>query len=548
MPKRLLLLLLPVWILIVPARAEYFTITHYAVKISFTPEGYADFEELIEVQFTEPRHGIFRFIPLRSEVDGKTLDRIVRDIEVEGFDFSRSKEGNNLVLKIGDPDVYVDGRQVYRIRYRVLNPLNYFKDNAEFYWDLLGTSWPVPVDALSFQVVFPDDRIALDTEDVRCFTGLGGSRAQDAEFQVSSRRISGSSTRPFNPQEGLTLAIRLPKTAFPEMSGWNYFSEQHSLLLVPLFFLFSGLMALFFARNQRQTIMTEYFPPEGLSPAIAGGFVDHRVDSNDVLCLIPHLANHGYLRLEMEKGGWLSKDKVTFFKLKEAGPELMSFEKEFFEALFSSGDRVELSDLVNKFHVHLSSVRASVKSWIRAQGWYEPDQKLLGILTAIAGIVALVWGIMVIEDTLDGLALIGTGIILFFLAGKFNKRTPTGNQTYRKLAGFRLFIKKAERPVIERLMQDDPLYYDKTMPYALAFGYLARWNKHFEGLLSQPPAWYSGYGGGNTHQSWSSFTESFPDQVDNIGSVFSSSPSSNGGSSSGGSSGGGSGGGGGGSW
>ena len=52
--------------------------------------------------------------------------------------------------------------------------------------------------------------------------------------------------------------------------------------------------------------MTEFFPPEGVSPAVAGGFVDHSVDSNDVLSLIPHLANKGYLRMEAkEKKGLL---------------------------------------------------------------------------------------------------------------------------------------------------------------------------------------------------------------------------------------------------
>ncbi|MBK8554468.1 MAG: hypothetical protein IPL65_01280 [Lewinellaceae bacterium] len=47
--------------------------------------------------------------------------------------------------------------------------------------------------------------------------------------------------------------------------------------------------------------------------------------------------------------------------------------------------------------------------------------------------------------------------------------------------------------------------------------------------------------------SWNNFAESFPSEIDQIGSVFNSSPSSSG-SGGGGSSGGGSGGGGGGSW
>jgi uncharacterized membrane protein len=327
-------------------------------------------------------------------------------------------------------------------------------------------------------------------------------------------------------------------------------------LFIPAFIFFLvGLIAKVIARNRRQPIMTEYFPPEGISPAIAGGFVDHSVDSNDVLCLIPHLANQGYLRLEAEPGkGFFKKDNIIFYKLKDAGPELMAFEKQFFEALFATGDLVELDDLKDKFYSHLAGVKASVREWIKQQGWYESDQKAFGCVISLLGLASIGWGAFAIfkNQNMDGIALGVVGFILFFLSGRFNKRSPAGNQTYQKLEGFRQFVSKAERPVIERLMKEDPLYYDKTMPFALAFGFLAQWNKQFDGLLTQPPSWYSSpmMYGTDMNRSWNSFSESFPSEINSIGSVFSSSPSSSGsgGSGGGGSSGGGSGGGGGGSW
>ncbi|MEQ1744605.1 MAG: DUF2207 domain-containing protein [Saprospiraceae bacterium] len=556
MTKRLLLLLLPVWFAAYRAHAEYFIITNYHVAVTFTAAGHADFDETIEVEFYEPRHGIFRQIPLRSVVNGETVDRLVRDVQVDGFKFSTSHENHNLVLKIGDADVYVDGRQTYHIRYRVLNPLNFFEEHSEFYWDLLGISWPVVTETFEFDLVFPE-KIALTATDVRCFTGQAGNTGQAAaEVRATANRVIGRGTQKFMPGEALTVAVRLPKEAFEPMDSWAYFRERHGLLLAPLYFLFAGILALFFARNKRQTIMTEYFPPEGISPAIAGGFVDHSVDQNDVLCLIPHLANQGYMRLEMEEGtGFLEKNNVIFYKLKAAGPELMAFEKQFFEALFNSGNgsRVELQDLKDRFYVHLNSVRSAVSDWIREQKWYEPDQRAMGCITALGGLGALIWGGIAVfaQENLDGIALIVTGIALFVFASKFNKRTATGNETYRKLEGFRQFVKKAERPVIERLFREDPLYYDKTMPYALAFGYLKDWNAQFDGLLTEPPSWYRSPGmhRSGMASSWNSFSESFPSEVNNIGSVFSSAPSSSSsGGGSGGSSGGGSGGGGGGSW
>jgi uncharacterized membrane protein YgcG len=335
------------------------------------------------------------------------------------------------------------------------------------------------------------------------------------------------------------------------MGAGESFLRRHGLLFAPLAFLIFAFNALFKARNRRQTIMTEYFPPAGVSPAVAGGFVDHRVDTNDILCLIPLLAEKGYLRIEAEEGGFWSKDKVYFVKLKDsAGAELAPFEAEFFNALFSYGDRVQLSDLTNKFYVHISTIRSSVKQWIKDQGWYEASQQKLAVYTALGGVAAMVTGILAIAiwENLDGIALVITAGILFILSAFFNKRTPEGNEMYRHLEGFRQFVKKAEKPVIERLLKDDPRYYDKTLPYVLAFGYLKRWNRQFEGLLTEPPTWYAGAYAANSMSNWNSFSESFPSEMDQIGSVFTSSPSSSGSGGGGGSSGGGSGGGGGGSW
>ena len=135
----------------------------------------------------------------------------------------------------------------------------------------------------------------------------------------------------------------------------------------PSFFLLAGVIAKVFSRNKRQTIMTEYYPPEGVSPAIAGGFVDHSVDNNDVLCLIPHLANQGYLKLETREGkGLFNKDEIIFTRLKQPEPGLFGFERDFLNGLFSYGDVVELRDLKDKFYTTMSSVKSSVKSWIQS--------------------------------------------------------------------------------------------------------------------------------------------------------------------------------------
>jgi uncharacterized membrane protein len=173
-----LLFVLPLTLLVNRAQAEYFSISFYEVNVTITPEGYADFEEVIIVNFTEPRHGIFRHIPLRSIVDGKNVTRLIENVKVEGHKFSTSKANDHLVIKIGDADKFVDGRQEYRITYRVLNPLNFFKEHSEFYWDLIGIAWEVEIGV--FHVRLPE-QVHLTEQDVFVYTGQNESTAQDVK-------------------------------------------------------------------------------------------------------------------------------------------------------------------------------------------------------------------------------------------------------------------------------------------------------------------------------------------------------------------------------
>jgi uncharacterized membrane protein YgcG len=116
---------------------------------------------------------------------------------------------------------------------------------------------------------------------------------------------------------------------------------------------------------------------------------------------------------------------------------------------------------------------------------------------------------------------------------------------------------------MEKLFDDDPQYYFKTLPYAWAFNLSSIWAQKFTGMITTPPSWYNGYYENDTFTaehmqdsmsrlhsaSIKSFREPLPKVSSSGGSSGSSSSSGSGGSSSGGgSSGGGFGGGGGGRW
>lgn len=539
---------------LLPARAEYFIIRDYGVLVNIDTSGTLYFTETIEVEFTEQRHGIFRAIPLVNRIEGKRKELIIRDVSVIDWPFEKNREDDNLILKIGHPDRYVNGRQVYMIRYAVHNGLNFFKTHAEFYWDLLGISWEVPVEAFHFEILLPDG-VPLTEDDIRLYTGLSGSTEREADFRILQTdggvRVGGQTLRAFAPHEAVTIALRLPKGAFPEPDPWDTWFTLHGILLLPAGLLGSILLLLFYSRNRRQTIMVEYQPPLDISPAVAGGFIDHHVENHDVISLIPLLAEKGFLRLEVEETEqfWIFKKRdVRFIKLKEADGSLQTFERSFFDALFAGSDTVELDSLKNTFYKQMARIRSEVKAWIDAQQWYEPDQRTNRMIAIGAAVICGVTGFFTVaRSNFDGFFLLAAAAVIFVLAQFFRRRNMAGNQIYKRLEGFRLFMVKAERPVLEKLLKEDPHYFDKTLPYAVAFGEVKRWTGLFQDLLSEPPTWYytrgQVYG---SHASWGAFSTNFSSEINDINSVFGSSPSSS--SSGGGSSGGGGGGGGGGSW
>jgi len=166
-----------------------------------------------------------------------------------------------------------------------------------------------------------------------------------------------------------------------------------------------------------------------------------------------------------------------------------------------------------------------------------------GIPWAIAVLPALTCDTMYLITYIVG--IVSIAIITAFLM-LMPKRTSFGNEMLGKLRGFKRFLETAEKPQLEKLVEENPEYFYNILPYTYALGVSTVWMKQFETIALQAPKWYEGMGDFNI----TSFGSFMATTMSSAQSAMSSSPSSDsgGGFSGGGSSGGGSGGGGGGSW
>lgn len=76
------------------------------------------------------------------------------------------------------------------------------------------------------------------------------------------------------------------------------------------------------------------------------------------------------------------------------------------------------------------------------------------------------------------------------LTGRFNVNSEYRSQMMGKLLGLKEFIQTAELPRLESLLEEDPQYFYRLLPYALVFGLSDKWSKQFQNIQMQQPDWY----------------------------------------------------------
>lgn len=540
--------------------SEDFTIQSYDVKVVINgKEGYFDVIEKIQLTFLTNRRGIIRTIPNRYKFDGKTLKIKISDVNVAGFKFKTYQEGSNLAIRIGEEDIFVNGKQEYLISYRVKGAFIFQEEYTEFYWNLVGTDWDTSIDQVSFEVKFDKD-LSLSDGDYYVIAGRAGSQEQKVRHKYYGNKITGYTTQVLNPREGVTIAVKMGVDDVKRPSALERLWQQYGWIAIPLIIVLFFTLLFYdlwrrYGKDKPIVKMVQYVPPKEITPSEAGLLIDERPDNRDIIALIPYWACNGLIQMRhIPKSGIFDKDDYELIKIAELPYNAPIYEQTIFNALFAARDRVLISSLKQKFHQHISDSKRQLRYTLDSKGLYTPHsiryQRRVGVICGFL----LVFGFITIF--LFGLLPIGISLMLsagigFVFYNFMRSKNDKGLKLYEQVVGFRMFMEKAEKDKLEFLLKEDPLYFEKSLPYAVIFGMAKKWGQKFDGLVMEPPSWYIGpnYGRGVMF-SPSNFGSDFENGMNQIQSAFASVPQSSGGgfSGGGGSVGGGFGGGGGRSW
>jgi len=601
-----------------------YVITNYDVDIVVNLDNSYLVTEIIDVEFTAQRHGIFRTIPIGSS---SGFPAQIRNLQVEGGPFEVEQSTNQWLVRIGDPNRFADQFMRYGLRYTYIVGDDVNPDFDEFYFNIIGTEWDTSILNVDFAVHMP---APFDPNDLNITTGAYGSIANVGylTYDIEGNTIVGRTVQPLMPGEGLTVALTLPEGYFSEVTerfDWTLPAAWAGFALFPLLGAAIWMLWSRWRRNEMLFPSVQFYPPEGMTSADVGFILDGVSTPREITSLLIYWAGKGNISIEESTKRQLfgTNATYTFTKLKDLDETAKPYEKILFNRLFALGDgnTVTTKQLENRFHQDIAKAQQGVAAYFtdieetrivaKTNTPFLLSAGLLSFLCALplmiiampivnfyqfgpliylglcvaAAVVLLVLFYFLFKPFTDRihatattwmlavvagfLALIACAIIVLLPYPSFIKmasvaiglvatalggwslstpyrRTPLGDDYMGRLLGFREFLKVAEKPRIEMLLEDNPAYFFDTLPFALVMGVTDKWADKFKDIEMEPPDWFMTDSGMPFTALW--LMSSMNRSLNTFSTVATSSPAQSGGSVGGGFSGGGFGGGGGGSW
>jgi uncharacterized membrane protein YgcG len=558
-------------------------VDHMNIHATINPDASVSVVETINYDFAETnKHGIYRTIPLgftaKGQFDHTTIQ--IEDVVDElgnSYTYSvTSKDPFN--VRIGDADEYVTGKHVYKISYTIKRSIGYFDNYDEWYWNLTGDAWEVPIHSVTATIVLPDsvDQVQIKTSD---YCGTKGATGKCGSFTIKGNTINYQMDSDYYIESGsqVTIGVGFPKGLVLVPTKMDLFlAKFQKIWYIPIPFIIAFLwfrkkLKYLWKRHKyfrKNPLITQYDARE-FSPLEAGILINKKLSNKDVSASIVLLAINRFIKIENRDG------EFCFTRTQKVVGEITKSEESILDAIVGKCESEFSLDEQSKFYsaISFANSRLIARDYLESKNTTGGVSMLAGqnVKHTMSFILPLFFavnpGIFIwfLAGVWAGFIFSGSMVLVAIIGPLLKKTsiffTEKGFEAELYLRGLKKYIEVAEKDRIEfaNAPTKTPELFEKLLPYAMVFGLEEKWAKEFEGLYTKNPEWYSGgstgafstiafVGGMASIQSsvQSSLQSAI---VSSIGSSPRSSwSSSSGGSSGGGSSGGGGGGGGGGSW
>jgi uncharacterized membrane protein len=498
------------------AQAKSWRISDFHDDIDIAKDGSAFVTEHITLTFVGEWHGIYRKIPIEYPGPGETGYKLylhvisVANEQGQDLKYDSSVSNGERDLKIFIPDA-VDATRTVVIVYTVSDGMRFFADHDEFYWNVTGNDWPVPIDHASATVRFPEN--AAGSLRAQAFTGVYGSVERDATSNVNAATAEFETNSPLPMRGGLTIDVYIPKGILAEPGAFTrflWFVGANPVVFLPPFTLVV-MFTLWWSVGRDPdpgiSVAPMYEPPAGISPAEAGTLLEDSIQPRDITSTMVDLAVRGYIKIEetADKGLVFSHKDYIFHLLKPQAQwtdqDLAPHERVMLENVFGGGSDTRLTDLKNRFYTAVPVIREDIMSQLRTKGMYKLDPESASGYSIVAGIGILIpfaifqyfhWADFFTSVPLLIGCVVLSALIWWLFARVMTAKTPKGSRTRVAVLGFQEFMNRVDK---DRLKVMPPTTFEKFLPFAMALGVEHHWAQAFAGIVKDPPSWYVGPGG-----------------------------------------------------
>lgn len=550
--KNLLLIVLSFWLVFSLWNFSYAKEYEYKsldIKANVEIDWTIDVKETFDTNFLVRKHWIIRSIPLNYSVEEKDFHIDISNVYVGWLKFVTSKNGWDFEIKIWDANKTVIWKQIYPISYSVYWLIRNFSWMwySELYWNIVWYDFDTNIGSVKAEIELPkknsfsssDFLITVDWKEktVWTFAWKVDWSQWDKIIITYDRRLSAG--------EWITFAVKFPNDYFvfdhdKQASliwyvWWNWTSSTSSFdwswsflkimaIVVWLIVVVGSIFRSVFTRilgifthnngsyihkseiekdlNKESPIVVKYAPPEWVNCAEAGMLYNCILEPTDLTSLLYKWVVEWLISLRIEES--VNFEKIDWFimtKLKNIEWSYPSYEVKFFNYLlpWEINSRKSIS---KSSALEVSNSLKSLRDYGRSKWWIT-----VWLFSDNIRYIWIFWGVVLFIILFFMWASLETAIILsFFIISLFSKKSdfPTQKRIsltdeWKKIAldviWYAKFIQVCDENKLRLFLKRDPAFFDKTLPYAVAFWFETSFIKKITPLLREldvKPVRYNG--------------------------------------------------------
>ncbi len=237
---------------------------------------------------------------------------------------------------------------------------------------------------------------------------------------------------------------------------------------------------LWFKYKKKYPIIIQYAPPKWINPAEAWLLYNLKVDPTDLTSLIYQWKFEWLIDIKTFIWENSNKEYVKLIKKQDISVMRPLFETEIFDTIFAVSDvKIVEESFQLRYALMLDDLENhGIKKWwiTKSSLWKNRESiyNLLIILLCSFLYFIISWDIIVFSSYWRisfVILLLACIFVWWYVYGWWKlKFTEKWASLASHLIGYRNFIKSCDENKIKLLLKEDPLFIDRTLPYATAFG------------------------------------------------------------------------------